>query len=165
MIYYVLFFARDIFKKYVLRPNRERPDILHVARYGNEAGFYFYFETEAGGFLSEQAGMQFVVFMVAILRVLLPVPGGPGGPGGETAIKVKQKHGNLLRPGDWMSPTGRACYLNGRESERPNLNLFPAPPVIWQPRDKLELPHSDLSKHLKLSSPLQPLRSQSSPSI
>ena len=81
MIYYVLFFARDIFKKYVLRPNKERPDILHVARYGNEAGFYFYFETEAGGFLSEWAGMQFVVFMVAIQRVLLP--GEPGGPGGE----------------------------------------------------------------------------------
>ena len=78
MIYYVLFFARDIFKKYVCTI-KERPDILHVARYGNEAGFYFYFETEAGGFLSEQAGMQFVVFMVAILRVLLPSPGGPGG--------------------------------------------------------------------------------------
>ena len=49
---------------------------------------------------------------------------------------MKQKHGNLLRPGDWMSPTGRAGYLNGpgseeseesEESERPNLNLFSSP--------------------------------------
>ena len=56
--------------------------------------------------------MQFGVFMVAILAilllgVLLPSPGGPTGPAGETAIKVKQKHENLLRPRDWMSPTGR----------------------------------------------------------
>ena len=62
--------------------------------------------------------MQFGVFMVAILAilllgVLLPSPGGPAGPAGETAIKVKQKHENLLRPRDWMSPTGRAGYLNG----------------------------------------------------
>lgn len=46
---------------------------------------------------------------------------------------MKQKHGNLLRPGDWMSPTGQAGYLNGpgseesEESERPNLNLFSSP--------------------------------------
>ena len=69
--------------------------------------------------------MQFGVFMVAILAIPLP-----GGPGGATAIKVKQKHENLLRPRDWMSPTGRAGYLNGpgsEESERPNLNLFSSP--------------------------------------
>ena len=61
--------------------------------------------------------MQFAVFMVAILLlgVLLPSPGGPAR---ETAIKVKQKHENLLRPRDWMSPTGRPGYLNGPGSER-----------------------------------------------
>ena len=57
----------------------------------------------------------------------------------ETAIKVKQKHENLLRLRDWLEPAGRLDYLNGPVRDQ-NLNLFPAPPLIWHQIDKPELP-------------------------
>lgn len=92
------------------------------------------------------------VFMTAIPRALLPLPGEGRE---ETAIKVKQKHENLLRPRDWLSPTGRPGYLNGPVRDQ-NLNLFPVPPLIWHHRDKPELPRYVMT-FLKLFSPLSSL--------
>ena len=62
-----------------------------------------------------------------------------------TAIKVKQKHENLLRPRDWLSPTGRPAILMGQWETKLE---SPAPPVIWHHTDKPGLPRSDLFKHL-----------------
>ena len=92
------------------------------------------------------------VFMTAIPRALLPLPGEGRE---ETAIKVKQKHENLLRPRDWLSPAGRPGYLNGPVRDQ-NLNLFPVPPLIWHHRDKPELARYVMT-FLKLFSPLSSL--------